>query len=178
MDVLDSFDLVAVQDWTGYASRREFLCRELDRLGLLGRAQWFWRAPSPFTSMLSLGLPVSGGPSLAGFDCTMGHYEIMKLALAWGCKRVLVMEDDACFADAGLVRASLTAAPSNWSGMSAAECRSVAGLVARRGRASRPILSPASCTARVRWRLRKPDCAGRPLLSRVVFRRGVFRSTR
>lgn len=113
VDILDSFDLVAVQDWTGYKSRQEPLRQELARLGLLSRAKWFWRTPSPFTPLLAHGLR-STRYSLGGFDCTMGHYEIMKLALAWGCRRVLIMEDDACFADASVVRSALSVVPDDW----------------------------------------------------------------
>lgn len=114
MNPFDMFDLVAVQDWTGYKSRQDLLKRELDRVGLLSRAKWFWRFPSPFTPILGRLIPPSERYSLGGFDCTMGHYEIMKLALDWGCKRVLVMEDDACFADTGVIRSAFAELPGDW----------------------------------------------------------------
>lgn len=114
MSPFDRFDLIAVQDWTGYTARQDLLRQELDRLGLLSRARWFWRAPSPFTRLMADMFPSHEHHSLGGFDCTMGHYEIMKLALEWGCRRILVMEDDACFADADVVRSALASAPDDW----------------------------------------------------------------
>ena len=114
MNPFDMFDLVAVQDWTGYKSRQDLLKYELARVGLLSRTQWFWRFPSPFTSILGRSIPASERYSFGGFDCTMGHYEIMKLALDWGCKRVLVMEDDACFTDMDVIRSAFAELPDDW----------------------------------------------------------------
>ena len=112
----DMFDMVTVQDWTGYRTRQGALCAELARVGLLGRARWFWQTASPFCLRLGNALRYDvRGPRFGGFDCTMGHYRILRTALAEGAETLLVVEDDVCFcSDTGLAAAALRTLPAGW----------------------------------------------------------------
>lgn len=115
--IWDRFGMVAVQDYTGYQTRQPALWAELKGVGLLSRTEWFWNFPGPFPDVFARGVNTCRRTmrDTGTFDCTMGHYRIMKTALARGARSVLVFEDDVCFAkDPQLLEASLAALPGDY----------------------------------------------------------------
>lgn len=94
------FDAVYCLSLADYKRRRDDMRLELERVGLTD-VHWKITVKNTFYKYIWDHPDFHTLPWLKGLDwalnCTMGHYEIMKEALAIGYKRVLVMEDDIRF---------------------------------------------------------------------------------
>lgn len=91
-EAFSRFDFRAVLTYTGYDDRIEGLYGELNRVGL-GDARVFWQIDSPFYSRLLSTLKTEQS-GVGAYSCTLGHYRILKTALALGYEHALVLEDD------------------------------------------------------------------------------------
>lgn len=94
----DAFDYVGVVCYTGYKDRAKELMKELQRVGLDGKAHLHWDVPSPFRDRLFSAVKKSPFCSRgACFYMMVAHYNIIKVAYELGSKSVLVIEDDIRF---------------------------------------------------------------------------------
>lgn len=91
------FDRVFVQCFTGYALERQAaLDAELERVGLW-MAERHWACPNPFDDLLADRVGYYKPKAVGGFQCVLGHYQIIKTAYERGFAHILVLEDDVRF---------------------------------------------------------------------------------
>lgn len=109
----DAFDRVVAIRFTGYRAEREpSLLAEFARVGLEDAAVR-WTFPTPYTLRFGNSIVYTEGPG--NFDETYAIYSELKVALALGMERILVLEDDVRFLlDTDMIRQSLEGIPSDF----------------------------------------------------------------
>lgn len=111
------FDRAFVLHYTGYPERLGPIRAEIERIGLPVPVDVVYTFRNPFDKVFMSAVQhvrkIDEQPSF--FNLTMGHYSILKTALALGSGRIFVMEDDCRFLkDAAAVRSGLDAAPGDF----------------------------------------------------------------
>lgn len=133
------FDFVGVLRYAPYASRRAPLDAELARVGLAGRATEFWTAEDVYARKGIEFFPrtefLKKRTTLAVL--TLYHLRMVRVALALGAERLLVVEDDVRFrADAEEVWRTVDDLPADFDiafldAFAAMKARGVPGFAAR-----------------------------------------------
>lgn len=96
------FDRIGVVSWVGYRERLKRTLAEIDRIGLTSsgvdidvQVQFGNPFEAKCFDTIKRSRAMDRWPYM--FDCTMGHYSILKRAQRLGTKNLLVMEDDCRF---------------------------------------------------------------------------------
>ena len=102
---------------TKYPEREPALLKELNRVGVLEKTLVVHTFENPFDDVFIPAVDhvskIDRAPAF--FNLTMGHYGILKTALALNIEKILVVEDDCRFIkDFGHLRDSLARAPKDW----------------------------------------------------------------
>lgn len=101
--IWDAFDRIVVVCCTKYQDRQEAVKKELERIGLLDRAEFFWDFPSPFTTCLQKSVRCSEYLTRRNaFNIFLNHYRVIKETFLRGFKNVLIIEDDIRFLKDGM----------------------------------------------------------------------------
>lgn len=101
--IWDAFDRIVVVCCTKYQDRQTAVKRELERIGLLDRTEFFWDFPSPFTDRLKDSIHCTNYLSnRSAFNIFLNHYRVIKETFLRGFKNVLIIEDDVRFLKDGM----------------------------------------------------------------------------
>ena len=92
----DRFEYVACVCYTGYKDRYETIVRELSRVGLLDRTNFFWDFPSPCTGWMAQRSSHSRYHQRM-FPVGYNNYRAIKTCYELGYNSILVLEDDIRF---------------------------------------------------------------------------------
>lgn len=113
------FDHIFCLHYVGHSDRYIRISKEFERVGILGSGifSWHMAVDSPFKRKMYKTLPVNSA-YLSYFsdykyaDIMLNHYYVMKEALAFGYKKILVFENDICMLkDTSLIEKTLDNAP-------------------------------------------------------------------
>ena len=108
------FEYIACICFTGYIERQKKISDELSRVGILGRTNFFWDFPSPFTSVLSKNI-CRDTYHQKMFPVGYNNYRAIKTAYELGFNSILVIEDDIRFLkDLSLVTNSINILPDDY----------------------------------------------------------------
>lgn len=101
--IWDTFDRIVVICCTKYIDRQVAVKKELERIGLIDRAEFFWDFPSPFTDRLKDSIHCTNYLSnRSAFNIFLNHYRVIKETFLRGFKNVLIIEDDVRFLKDGM----------------------------------------------------------------------------
>lgn len=110
-------DRVFALCYSGYPERLGPLFSELDRVGLTGIYDKVYTHKSVFDRVILNSIPHKGklDKQPGHFNAALGHYGILKTALALGFRRIMVVEDDCRFLlDKSAIVSTVSKAPDKW----------------------------------------------------------------